>query len=111
MPRLGIDESSPASAKLIPRSASSAGIRNAMPLMKAVAHNVAASEIASRDQRRVALIDAVGTSPWLQASACGGQRVVAAIAAVAAGRGEAASDETTPRPLADFLAEPRRAWQ
>ncbi len=52
MPKLGIDDSSPASASGVPRSSSSAGIMNATPLMKTKALAVTSSETTTIDQRR-----------------------------------------------------------
>src|ERR1700744_6065171 len=59
MPKLGIDDSNPASANGVPSSSSSAGIRKATPLMKMNALAVTRSEKTTIDQRRPALIPAV----------------------------------------------------
>ena len=63
MPKLGIDDSRPASARSSPRSVCRVGMRNAAPLMKTLAHSVAVSAIASIDQRRSVLIDVDGHAP------------------------------------------------
>ncbi len=55
MPKLGIDDSSPASSSGVPRSSSKAGIRKATPLMKMNALAVTSSETTTIDQRRPAL--------------------------------------------------------
>src|SRR6201985_2023789 len=59
MPKLGIDDSNPASANGVPWSSSSAGIRKATPLMKMNALAVTRSETTTIDQRRPALIPTV----------------------------------------------------
>src|ERR1700759_1472861 len=56
MPKLGIDDSKTDSAKGVPWSSSSAGIRKATPLMKMNALAVTRSETTTIDQRRPALI-------------------------------------------------------
>lgn len=56
MPKLGIAESSAASARLMPRTSLRAGIRKAMPLMKTVALNVAISPVPSITHRRVGVV-------------------------------------------------------
>ena len=53
MPKLGIDDSSPAVARSRWRSVCSVGMRNAAPLMKTFAHSVAVNAITSIDQRRM----------------------------------------------------------
>ncbi|BBX48926.1 hypothetical protein GCM10009641_00280 [Mycobacterium cookii] len=55
MPKLGIDDNSPASASGVPRSSSSAGIRKATPLMNTKALAVTSKEMMTIDQRRPVL--------------------------------------------------------
>ena len=64
MPKLGIDDSRPALARSRPRSVCSVGMRNAAPLMKTFANNVAVNAITSIDQRRSVLIDSTDMPPW-----------------------------------------------
>src|ERR1700761_8170756 len=59
MPKLGIDDSNPASANGVPWSSSSAGIRKATPLMKVNALAVTRSETTTIDQRRPVLTPTV----------------------------------------------------
>src|ERR1700761_5172267 len=59
MPKLGIDDSNPASARGVPWSSSRAGIRKATPLMKMNALAVTRSETTTIDQRRPTLIPTV----------------------------------------------------
>ena len=68
MPKLGIDDSKPASASGVPRSSSRAGIRKATPLMKTNALAVTTSETTTIDQRRPVLsptvpVGSVGINP------------------------------------------------
>ena len=68
MPKLGIDDSKPASASGVPRSSSRAGIRNATPLMKTNALAVTTSDTTTIDQRRPALsltvpVGSIGINP------------------------------------------------
>src|ERR1700759_2838652 len=70
MPKLGIDDNNPASARGVPWSSSSAGIRKATPLMKTNALAVTRSETTTIDQRRPVLIltvpvGSVGIDPCL----------------------------------------------
>jgi hypothetical protein len=58
IPRFGIDASRAASTKLAWCFPTSAGIKKAAPLMKTLAHSVAACETPSMDQRRAVLADA-----------------------------------------------------
>ena len=53
MPRLGMDDTSPAVARSRWRSVCSVGMRNAAPLMKTFAHSVAVNAITSIDHRRI----------------------------------------------------------
>ncbi|GBE66370.1 hypothetical protein MFM001_28320 [Mycobacterium sp. MFM001] len=71
MPKLGIAANKPASASAVPRSASSAGIRNATPLMKMKALAVTASEIATIDHRAPVPIDSAAIR-YIVPHACGG---------------------------------------
>ncbi len=59
MPKLGIEDSKPASASGVPRSSSIAGIRKATPLMNTNALAVTTNETTTIDQRRPVLIPTV----------------------------------------------------
>ena len=68
MPKLGIDDSKPASASGVPRSSSRAGIRNATPLMNTNALAVTTNETTTIAQRRAVLgptvlVGSVGINP------------------------------------------------
>ncbi|CNJ73950.1 Uncharacterised protein [Mycobacterium tuberculosis] len=69
MPQLGIDDSRLASASGVPREASSAGIRNATPLMKRKDVAVTISESTTIAQREPFAI-----SSWWHASTGPGRR-------------------------------------
>jgi hypothetical protein len=59
MPKLGIADIRPASARSSPRSLCSVGMRNATPLMNTLAHIVEVSASTSMDQRRAVPIAVV----------------------------------------------------
>src|ERR1700733_7394360 len=61
MPKLGSDASRPPSARPVVCRACSIGIKNATPLMKTLAHNVAPNETPSITHRRRVLIDCSDT--------------------------------------------------
>src|SRR5215218_1207272 len=63
-PKLGIDDSRPASARSSPRSLCSIGMRNAAPLMNTLALVVAVSAMTSIDQRRAVLIASADIAPY-----------------------------------------------
>ena len=61
MPKLGIDDRSPACARSSPRSVCNVGMRKAAPLMNTFENSVVLSAMASIDQRRTVLIVSMDT--------------------------------------------------
>jgi len=81
MPKLGIDDSKPASASGVPRSSSNAGIRKATPLMKTNTLAVTTSETMTIDQRRPVLrltvpVGSVGIDPCSHSDASTGAKAI-----------------------------------